>query len=115
MPIYRNHSTLLYLGNNIIEAYKDYLKEAELKEVKEESNKEDISKEEYHLYDIISSCENILDDLENGAHIKQEDFKNLGYVDGIMLRMQHNVNKQLMPTNLSSSYTIIDDEHGNCL
>lgn len=100
MPIYRNHSTLLYLGNNMIEAHKDYLKEAELKEMKEESNKKDISKEEYHLYDIISSCENILDDLENGAHIEQADFNNLGYADSIMLRIQHNVSRQLNPTNI---------------
>lgn len=66
-------------------------------------NKEDISKEEFYLYDIISACECILDDMENGAHIKQEDFKNLGYVDGIMLRMQHNVNRQLMPTNIKDN------------
>ena len=67
----------------------------------EEANREDMSKEEYHLYDIISSCENILDDLENGANIEQADFNNLGYVDGIMLRMQHNINKQLNPSNIS--------------
>ena len=71
-----------------------------LHKMHEEANREDISKEEYHLYDIISSCENILDDLENGASIEQSDFNNLGYVDGIMLRMQHNVNKQLNPTNI---------------
>lgn len=100
MPIYRNHSTLLYLGNNMIEAHKDYLKEAGLKEMKEESNKKDISKEEYHLYDIISSCENILDDLENGANIEQTDFNNLGCADSIMLRIQHNVSRQLNPTNI---------------
>jgi len=62
--------------------------------------KEDLTKEQYHLYDIISACESILDDIENGAHIEQSDFNNLGYVDGIMLRMQHNVNRQLNPTNI---------------
>lgn len=66
-------------------------------------NKEEISKEEYYLYDIISACECILDDMESGAHIKQEDLNNLGYVDGIMLRMQHNVNRQLMPTNIKDN------------
>ena len=76
--------------------------------MKEEANREDISKEEYYLYDIISSCECILDDLENGANIEQSDFNNLGYVDGIMLRMQHNVNKQLNPSNINTC----DDEHG---
>ena len=86
----------------------------------EEANREDISKEEYHLYDIISSCENILDDLENGANIEQADFNNLGYVDDIMLRMQHNVNKQLTPTNVEhgtydTDRIYCDDEHGNTL
>jgi len=99
MPIYCNDNILLYVGDNSLGTYKDYLKQAELKEMKEEANREDISKEEYYLYDIISACENILDDLENGANIEQADFNNLGYVDGIMLRMQHNVNRQLMPTN----------------
>ena len=100
MPIYCNDSMLLYVGDNSLGTYKDYLKQAELKEMKEETNTEDISKEEFYLYDIISACENILDDLENGANIEQADFNNLGYVDGIMLRMQHNVNKQLNPTNI---------------
>ena len=99
MPIYCNDSMLLYVGDNSLGTYKDYLKQAELKEMKEETKTEDISKEEYYLYNIISACENILDDLENGANIEQADFNNLGYVDGIMLRMQHNVNKQLNPTN----------------
>ena len=97
MPIYCNDSTLLCLGDP--KRFEDYIKQAGLKEMKEETNTEDISKEEFYLYNIISACENILDDLENGANIEQADFNNLGYVDGIMLRMQHNVNKQLMPTN----------------
>ena len=100
MPIYCNDNVLLCITNDMVEGHKDYLKQAGLKEMKEEANREDISKEEYNLYDIISACENILDDLENGARIEQADFNNLGYVDGIMLRMQHNVNKQLNPTNI---------------
>ena len=87
-------------------------------------NTEDMSKEEYHLYAIISACENILDDLENGASIGQADFNNLGYVDGIMFRMQDNVNKQLKPTNIECGHypaptmtdrVYCDDEHGNAL
>ena len=99
MPIYCNDNTLLCVGDDMAEEYKDYIKKGGLKEMEEEANREDISKEEYHLYDIIRSCENILDDLENGARIEQSDFNNLGYVDGIMLRMQHNINKQLNATN----------------
>ena len=70
--------------------------------MKQEPNREDISKEEYYLYNIISACELILDDLENGASIEQADFNNLGYVDGIMLRMQKNVNQKLKPTNINN-------------
>ena len=100
MPIYCNDNTLLCVGDDMAEEYKDYIKKEGLKKMKEEANREDISKEEFYLYDIISSCESILDDMENGANIEQADFNNLGYVDGIMLRMQHNVNKQLNPTNI---------------
>lgn len=102
MPIYCNDSTLLYLSDGMVKHYKDYLKEAGLKEMKEEANTEDLSKEEYYLYDIISACECILDDIENGARIEQSHFNNLGYVDGIMLRMQHDVNRQLNPTNINN-------------
>ena len=90
---------LLYVRDNSLGTYKDYLKQAGLKQMKEETNTEDISKEEFYLYNIISACECILDDMENGANIEQADFNNLGYVDGIMLRMQDNVNRQLTPTN----------------
>lgn len=100
MPIYYNDNTLLYASDDTIEVHKGYIKQARLKEMKEEANREDISKEEFYLYDIISACECILDDLENGASIEQADFNNLGYVDGIMLRMQHDVNRKLMPTNI---------------
>lgn len=99
MAIYCNDNTLLCVGDNMAEGFKHYIKKSKLKEMEEEANREDISKEEYYLYDIISACECILDDMENGATIEQADFNNLGYVDGIMLRMQHNVNRQLNPTN----------------
>lgn len=99
MPIYYSDDALLYVHDSMIEVHKDYIKQVGLKQMKEEANREDISKEEYYLYDIISACECILDDMENGAKIEQADFNNLGYVDGIMLRMQHNVSKQLIPTN----------------
>ena len=35
-----------------------------------------------------------------GQIFKKQTLDNLGYVDGIMLRMQENVNKQLTPTNI---------------
>lgn len=36
-------------------------------------NKEDISKEEFYLYDIISACECILDDMENEQEVHEND------------------------------------------
>tara|TARA_A200000159_G_C7056375_1_gene228440 strand:- start:255 stop:527 length:273 start_codon:yes stop_codon:yes gene_type:complete len=89
-------------------------------------NKEDQSKEEFYLYNIISACELILDDMEHGANINKGDFNNLGYADGIMHRIQQNVSKDLNPTNINSSQDewniapmtdriYSDDEHGNAL
>ena len=92
-----------------------------------DSNIEDQSKEEFYLYNIISACELILDDMEHGASINQGDFNNLGYVDGIMLRIQQNVSTELNPSNIMSdkqalwestggrALDVCDDEHGNTL
>ena len=56
-------------------------------------------KEEEHLKQIISSCELILDDMEQGASISQGNFNMLGYCDGIMFRMQQELSKQLNPSH----------------
>ena len=66
-----------------------------------EINKEDQSGEESHLYNIISACELILDDIEHGAKLSESSFNLLGYADGIMLRIQKDVGKQNVPTNIS--------------
>ena len=80
-----------------------FAKQANLKEIMiQDGNKRDISKEEYHLYDIISACESILDDIENGAKIEQSDLNNLGHADHIIMKIQHNVNRQLNPTNINN-------------
>lgn len=94
-----------------------------------ETNREDISKEEDYLHSIISACECILDDLDNGANLEQADFNNLGYADAILFRIQKNVNKQMQPSNinetdkdqslfsfyLTGDRALCDDEHGNVL
>ncbi len=66
-----------------------------------EINKEDQSGEESHLYNIISACELVLDDIEHGAKLSESSFNLLGYADGIMLRIQKDVGKQNVPTNIS--------------
>jgi hypothetical protein len=63
-----------------------------------------MSKEEEYLKQIISSCELILDDLEQGASISDADFNNLGYADVIMLKVQQNVSNQLNPKNIKGGY-----------
>ena len=67
-----------------------------------EINKEDQSVEESHLYNIISACELILDDIEHGANLSESSFNLLGYADGIMLRVQKDTSKQHDPTNIKS-------------
>lgn len=62
------------------------------------------SKEEEYLYQIISSAELILDDLEQGANIEQSDFNNLGFVDSTLLKIQKNVGKQITPSNIKGGY-----------
>ena len=59
-----------------------------------------MSKEEEYLKQIISSCELILDDLEQDMSISNADFNNLGSADVIMLKVQQNVSNQLTPTNI---------------
>ena len=66
-----------------------------------EINKEDQSGEESHLYNIISACELVLDDIEHGAKLSESSFNLLGYADGIMFRIQKDVGKQNVPTNIS--------------
>jgi hypothetical protein len=58
-----------------------------------------MSKEEEYLKHIISSCELILDDMEQGAGISPSNFNMLGYADGIMFRMQQDVSKELNPSH----------------
>tara|TARA_R110001592_G_scaffold130031_2_gene342980 strand:- start:237 stop:566 length:330 start_codon:yes stop_codon:yes gene_type:complete len=80
-----------------------------------EINKEDESLEETTIKAIISSCENLLDDLEVGNNINDEDMQDIIYADNVLLDIQQRIGANLSPTNISSSYTIIDDEHGNCI
>ena len=51
MSIYYRDDVLLSMSNPT--GFEDYIKQAGLKQMKEEANTEDISKEEYYLYDII--------------------------------------------------------------
>lgn len=83
---------------------------------------EDISLEEITLQGIISSCENLLDDLEEGANINDEDMKYLTYTDNMITEIQQRVGKQVAPSNIEGGFypsmsdrDYCDDEHGNSL
>ena len=83
-----------------------------------EINKEDVSLEEITLQGIISSCENLLDDLEEGASINDEDMKYLTYTDNMITEIQQRVSKQITPSNIEGGFypsmsdrVYCDDEH----
>jgi len=58
-----------------------------------------MSKEEELLKQIISSCELILDDMDQGARISEGNFNILGLTDSAVFKMQQEINKQLNPSN----------------
>ena len=49
---------------------------------------EDDSLEETTLKGIISSCENMLDDLEEGASISNKDMQDIIYADNVLIEIQ---------------------------
>lgn len=84
--------------------------------------KEDASLEEITLQGIISSCENILDDLDNNANIEEKDMQDLVYADNVISEIQQRVSKQITPSNIEGGFypsmsdrDYCDDEHGNSL
>ena len=103
MPIFYNKDTLLYLSD--INGYEEYLNTTNLKEMKE-----DLTKEQYHLYDIISACESILDDIEDnvylfGAHVFSQTLLNFGIDENSIVSILDNdtkkQGKRLYGTNLT--------------
>jgi len=71
--------------------------------------REDISLEEITLQGIISSCENILDDLDNDANIEEKDMQDLVYADNVISEIQQRVGNKLTPSNINS--TQIDNKN----
>ena len=65
-----------------------------------EINREDVSWEESILNGIISSCENMLDDLEQGAIVSKIDMEDLIYADNVILDIQQRISKELKPSNI---------------
>lgn len=67
-----------------------------------EINREDDPLEETIIKGIISSCENMLDDLEQGASINNKDMQDIIYADNVLLDIQQNLFKQLHPSNITN-------------
>jgi len=87
-----------------------------------EINKEDDPLEETILKGIISSCENMLDDLEEGASINDKDMQDIIYADNVLLDIQQKLAESFSPTNIKGGHypamtdrVYCDDEHGNAL
>ena len=83
---------------------------------------EDSSLEEATLQGIISSCENMLDDLEEGASISNKDMQDIIYADNVLIEIQQRIASNFTPSNIKGGYyasngdtILIDDDHGNCL
>ena len=67
-----------------------------------EINKEDDPLEDTILKGIISSCENMLDDLEQNANINDRDMQDIIYADNVLLDIQQRLSKQLTPSNITN-------------
>ena len=87
-----------------------------------EINKEDDPLEETILKGVISSCENMLDDLEEGASISDKDMQDIIYADNVLLDIQQKLASSFTPTNIQGGHypamtdrVYCDDEHGNVL
>jgi len=71
----------------------------------------EVSSEEIILQRIISSCENLLDDLEQGANIEDKDKKDLVYADNVIMEIQQRVGSKLTPSNIESNN--LDQQNSN--
>jgi len=71
----------------------------------------EVSSEEIILQGIISSCENLLDDLEQGANIEDKDKKDLVYADNVIMEIQQRVGSKLTPSNIESNN--LDQQNSN--
>jgi hypothetical protein len=60
----------------------------------EDINREDISREEYLLNQIIASCELVLDRIALGTNLNESEFNQLGYVDSAMQKISQSIEKR---------------------
>ena len=70
-----------------------------------------MKEEEIILQGIISSCENLLDDLEQGANIEEKDKQDLVCADTVIMENQQRVGSKLTPSNIGSNN--LDQQNSN--
>ena len=112
MPIFINKDLILVSSH---QSDIDFAKRERIKEMYE-----DDSLEETTLKGIISSCENMLDDLEAGASISDKDMQDIIYSDNVLIEIQQRLASNFSPSNIQhgtfdTDRIYCDDEHGNAL
>ena len=94
MPIYYNDEMMLFSEFN---EDREFAKSYRLRVM---SNKIDQSQEEYLLYQIISSAELILDELNNGVDITDRNYDQIRLADSILLDIEQELTAKNKPSNL---------------
>ena len=94
MPIYYNDEIMLFSEFN---EDREFAKSYRLRVM---DNKIDQSQEEYLLYQIISSAELILDELNNGVDISDRNYDQIKLADQILLDIEQELTANNKPSNL---------------
>ena len=94
MPIYYNDEIMLFSEFN---EDREFAKSYRLRVM---GNKIDQSQEEYLLYQIISSAELILDELNNGADITDRNYDQIRLADSILLDIEQELTAKNKPSHL---------------
>ena len=94
MPIYYNDEIMLC---SQCRTDRDFAKSYKLRVMNNKSNQ---SQEEYLLYQIISSAELILDELNNGIDISDRNYDQIKLADQILLDIEQEMTANNKPSHL---------------
>lgn len=94
MPIYYNNEIMLF---SECHTDREFAKSYRLRVM---DNKINQSQEEYLLYQIISSAELILDELDNGVEITDRNYDQIKLADQILLDIEQEITKNNKPSHL---------------
>lgn len=94
MPIYYNDEMMLF------SEMEEDMKFAKSHRLRVMDNKINQSQEEYLLYQIISSAELILDELNNGVDISERNYDQIKLADQILLDIEQEMTANNKPSHL---------------